>query len=356
MHAQDDSQRLREQVVAAQRDGQRLRIVGHGSKAHLVPGFDAAEHMLSTVEHVGIEDYVPDELVLRVRAGTPLVDLKRLLAQQGQELAFDPPTFGGRGTVGGAVASALAGPARPWRGGVRDAVLGVELINGLGQRLRFGGEVMKNVAGYDVSRLQAGAWGTLGLLLSVSLRLHPIATVDKTLHVELQAADDAYAVLGDLSRRSLPLAGLSYDPASPRQLALRLAGPPHVIGNAAGVGRDVTGLAAGMWQRLRDEEHAAFARGPQPLWRVSLPWGAPALRAGNTRLVDWGGAQRWVDCAEPQMLLREVEHLGGFARPYPSSDPLTAARAEATALSARLRTAFDPQLIFNRSIGPCDAD
>src|SRR5262249_13986947 len=152
--------------------GEPLAICGRGSKAFLVN--EVGGRMLAIGDHSGVVDHRHDELVVTARSGTPLVELKRVLAAQQQMLAFDPPTFAGDGSVGGAVAVGLSGPSRPWYGSLRDAVLGVTVINGLGQRLRFGGSVMKNVAGYDVSRLMVGAFGTLGVLLDVSIKVLPM--------------------------------------------------------------------------------------------------------------------------------------------------------------------------------------
>ena len=170
----DLSEAFLQAVANARADGQRLSIVGSGSKSALTGDANSAEaRLLSTVEHRGIVDYRPDELVVTVRTGTPLRELNQTLAREGQMLGCEPPEFRGLGTVGGVVAAGLAGPGRVWRGGVRDTVLGVEMINGQAERLRFGGQVMKNVAGFDISRLQAGAFGMLGLLLEVSLKVLP---------------------------------------------------------------------------------------------------------------------------------------------------------------------------------------
>ena len=164
---------LAEAVRAAHADGQALRVVGSGSKGVAAR---AGEALLSVGEHTGIESYRPEELVVTVRAGTPLKELVAALSRNDQMVGFDPPRLRGSGTIGGAVAAGWCGPSAPWWGRLRDAVLGVEIINGLGEHLRFGGQVIKNVAGYDLSRLMAGSWGTLAVIVAVSLRVHPRPT------------------------------------------------------------------------------------------------------------------------------------------------------------------------------------
>ncbi|MFW6094392.1 MAG: glycolate oxidase subunit GlcE, partial [Pseudomonadota bacterium] len=190
MHAGDRTDALCDEVRRAREAGEAVRITGAGSKGFLCRGHPqrgGAVRELDVGGHRGIVDYRPEELVLTARAGTPLAEIAGVLAESGQALPFEPPRFQGRGTLGGAVACGLSGPGRPWRGAVRDAVLGVEMVNGLGEHLRFGGQVMKNVAGYDVSRLQTGAFGTLGVLLAVSVRVMPVPAAEETRVFELDA-------------------------------------------------------------------------------------------------------------------------------------------------------------------------
>ncbi len=365
----DDSQQLLTQVQAALAAQRKLRITGSGSKAHLVPASGPSEQLLSVAEHRGVETYIPDELVITVRAGTAIADVQRLLERNQQTLAWDPPRLGGRGSIGGAIASGLAGPARPWAGGVRDAVLGVEIINGLGERLRFGGQVMKNVAGYDISRLQAGAWGTLGILLSVSLRVAPVAMADKTLHIPLAKQADPCVVAGELAQRNLPLAGISFDSDVPDYLSVRLAGPPHAVARACELGSAAGSLAADLWSQLRDQTHPIFSSGLSgggptvedaggSLWRVVLPLGTPALESLLSEsaqhpvrtLVEWGGALRWVRTVAPEALVAAVQRAGGHLRRYPDGDPLLGTPEHE--FVPRLRQAFDPHQVFNQTVGP----
>lgn len=347
----NDALRLQDVVSAACARQQPLRVVGQASKAQWLPPVNDNAQLLSVSEHVGIQHYAPDELVVTVRAGTPLAQLRTLLAAQQQMLAFDPPEFGQLGSVGGAVATGLAGPARPWRGGVRDAVLGVELLNGKGEQLNFGGQVMKNVAGYDLSRLQVGACGTLGVLLSVSLRLAPIPMVEATHRTALASTDDPYGWLRRFALGTLPVTALSFEPNLPdAPCYVRLSGPAAVVA-AAGVDLGPRINDANLyWQSLRDQEHDFFATTDQ-LWRVSLPFGTADLGLPHPTLVEWGGALRWVQLPlehNPQELLARVKKLGGHCRPFGSGQglgPVVPAAGQATL--QRLQAAFDPQHILN---------
>lgn len=350
----NDAPRLQEMVVQACAEQQPLRVVGQASKARWLPPMSDAAQMLSVSEHTGIDHYAPDELVVTVRAGTPLAQLRTVLAAQQQMLAFDPPEFDQLGTVGGAVATGLAGPARPWRGGVRDAVLGVELLNGMGERLNFGGQVMKNVAGYDLSRLQVGACGTLGVLLSVSLRLAPMPMVEATHRTSLACEADAYAWLRRFAVGSLPVTALSFEPSLPdAPCYVRLSGPAAVVAAASvDLGPRISD-AEFYWHSLRDQKHEFFGRSEQAeqLWRVSLPFGAADLGLPYATLVEWGGALRWVQLPhehDPRELLARVNTLGGHARRFGAGQGLgPIVPAAGQAVLQRLQTAFDSQHILN---------
>lgn len=347
----NDAQRLQDTVRKAFADKQALRLVGHASKARWLPGLSKSAQMLSLSEHVGVEQYAPDELVVTVRAGTPLSQLRSILAAQHQMLAFDPPEFDRRGTVGGAVASGIAGPGRPWQGGARDAVLGVELINGMGERLQFGGQVMKNVAGYDLSRLQVGACGTLGVLLSVSLRLAPMPVVEATHKTFLADEDDPYAWLRRYAGGQLPVTALSFEPNEPgAPCFVRFSGPAAVVAAAsAGMGARVSD-ADFHWRAMRDLLHPFFHTDAQ-LWRISLPLGAPDLGLPYPTLVDWGGLLRWIQLPEdrdPRELRARVQTLGGHCRRFDSGQGISPVIPSAgQALVRRLQEAFDSQRILN---------
>ena len=222
-------QQLVEQVSAARRAGNTLRIRGGDSKAQIIGRDCEADTELAVAGYQGVSDYQPRELVLSARAGSCISDLQALLAKEGQTLPFDPPPFAGRATLGGTLACNVSGPGRPWLGSVRDAVLGVQLINGEGQLLEFGGKVMKNVAGYDVSRLQAGALGTLGVITQVHLKVLPLPECSLTLAYET-SADDALRQMAEKTRLPKPLTGACWLDG---HLYLRLAGARQAVQHTA---------------------------------------------------------------------------------------------------------------------------
>ncbi len=349
MREKDDSERLLHLVQDALARQQPLALLGSGSKHFLGPPGRGGT-LLSVSEHSGVIDYAPSELMLRARAGTALTAITQLLDAQGQMLPFEPPQFGGQGTLGGALATGLAGPGRPWRGSVRDAVLGVEIINGLGQRLQFGGQVMKNVAGFDVSRLMAGAFGTLGLVLSLSVRLVPKPETELTRVFQLSPAQaqDWHLHLG---RQPEPVTASCYDGEN---LYLRLSGSLAAVAAAASrLGGSEDPEQGAIWQQLRDQRHPALSQGP--LWRCLLPVDAPDPWPGRY-LVEWGGRQRWLQAALPgPALMARCQELGGHASLFRAgSDELPLpqqyqAQPDPVSLhyQQQIKLAFDPQGIFN---------
>jgi glycolate oxidase FAD binding subunit len=348
----DLGEALKDSVLRAFAAGEPLAIVGSGSKAFLSPSVyrGIALPVLATREHAGIVDYRPEELVVTARAGTPLVALEHALAEAGQMLPFEPPRFGGGGTLGGAVACGLSGPARPWRGAVRDAVLGVELVNGRGERLQFGGQVMKNVAGYDLSRLQAGAFGTLGVLLSVSLKVLPRPPLEVTRTFVL----DGPAALQQVrrwARQPWPLSAAAWTAGV---LRVRLSGAPAAVDRAV---RELGGDAeegADFWDGLRDHALPFFGTGAA-VWRATLP---PASeRPLDGCLVNWAGAERWWEETGgrgAEAWRREVEAAGGSAWRFDATYGITALTGSrgARRYLARLREAFDPRGVLNPHLVP----
>ena len=348
----DRTAELTERIREARERQGKLAIFGSRSKSWCLA--DAEGELLAVTGHSGVVDYRPEELVLTVRAGTPLAELTELLAGHGQYLPFEPPLVGGGGTLGGAVASGFAGPGRPWRGSVRDAVLGVEMLNGLGERLVFGGQVMKNVAGYDLSRLQAGACGTLGLLLSVSLRLLPLPEVEETRVLECSAAEGQEMVRG-WARSSLPVTATCH---GDRRLHFRLSGPASPVRRAAaGLGGERGDDS--IWNDLRDRALSCFERRPgRVLWEVVCPPAAPLPPAeGQGRneqdeqcVIEWAGARRWWSTHLPD---DEVQS-------YAAGIDGRALRAYAGpvldgGISSRLKRAFDPDNVLNPGIVNADA-
>ena len=342
----DRTERLRERSAAAAADGTPLAVAGGGTKEFL--GRITQAERFDVSGHRGIVSYEPTELVLSARGGTPLAEVTAALAERGQMLAFEPPSFGEGATIGGTIATGLSGPARPYAGAARDFVLGTRVLNGRGEVLRFGGEVMKNVAGYDVSRLMTGACGTLGVLLDVSLKVLPRPAVSRTLAFDVTAAE-AIERCNAWAARPLPVTGACHDG---ERLRVRLAGTGGGVAAAAGAlgGETVDGGA--FWTALREHTLAFFTRTGAPLWRVSVPPGAALAAPEGDLLVDWGGALRWLRTGAPAAEVRAAaERAGGHATLFRGGDrtgevfhPLQPAVRK---LHERLKAAFDPAGIFN---------
>lgn len=346
MAESDLSQELQARVVDAHRRGEPLRIVGSGSKSFLGP--PGAGELLRVAEHSGIISYEPKELVITARAGTRLRDVEAALAEHNQMLAFEPPYFGADATLGGTVACNLSGPRRPYAGAARDFVLGVRLINGHGERLRFGGEVMKNVAGYDLSRLMAGAYGTLGVLLDVTLKVLPRPRNTCTI-MQQRNTEDAIRTMNRWAGEPVPLSACAYDGDV---LYARLEGHASAVHAAhAQMGGELL-EDADFWKTLNEQRHGFF-QDQRPLWRVASAPAAPSLGMPGKFFLDWGGALRWFKSDAPGEAVRDAaRRAGGHAMLFrgnadnPSAfEPLTPALAT---LHRRIKTAFDPAGILNR--------
>ncbi|MCY4013716.1 MAG: glycolate oxidase subunit GlcE [Gammaproteobacteria bacterium] len=335
----DSAEELVAMVADCRVAERRIAIMGHGSKPRRVAwGHETGVEELSTRAHSGILEYRPEELVITAQSGTPLAELADAVAAQGQLLPFDPPRFGGEGTLGGAIASGLSGPARPWRGSIHDAVLGVELINGLGERLRFGGSVMKNVAGYDVSRLVVGSLGSLGVVLSASVRVLPAPAAEETVCTRCSASE-ADVRVRCWARRPLPITGTCYVDGT---LSIRLSGGPAAIEPAkVDIAVDESG-DAGIWEAVRDRAHPFFGRN-DVITRLSLPRGARF--DDDDALIEWGGTQAWI-AGEPRSLAANVyaetfrRDGDGWTTSRPPVDGTVAKYVE------RVRHAFDPDGVF----------
>ena len=327
-----------------------LRLRGGGSKDFY--GGPLAGEVLDTRGHSGIVGYEPTELVITARAGTPLAEIESALATRRQVLACEPPHFGAA-TLGGAVAAGLSGPRRAVAGSLRDYVLGVKLMDGEGRELNFGGQVMKNVAGFDVSRLVAGSLGTLGLILEVSLKVMPQPVAQATLRFEMPQ-DKALDALNGWGGQPVPLAASCWQDGV---LTLRLSGAQAAVTAACeklGGERIAEPEAASFWDSLREQTTAFFA-GDAPLWRLSLPSVAPPLDLPGAQLIEWGGAQRWLRGAVDVTQLRETAaRAGGHATLFRGGHmeqrtggvfaPLSPALME---VHRRLKQSFDPYGVFN---------
>ncbi|MBL0421310.1 glycolate oxidase subunit GlcE [Ramlibacter sp. AW1] len=333
-----------------------LRLRGGGSKDFYGEP-DTPGELLSTRGLSGVIAYEPSELVVTVGAGTPLAELEALLAAHGQCLPFEPPHFGGAATVGGMVASGLSGPARASVGSVRDYVLGLKLVNGRGEMLVFGGQVMKNVAGYDVSRLMAGALGTLGLITEVSLKVLPVAPAETTLRFEMKQAQ-ALEQLHRWGGQPLPLNASAWvEDQGVSVLYLRLRGARAAVESACRtLGGERQDEVADDWRGDRDLGLPWFSERPDhDLWRLWVPQTAPPLSLPDTPYVNWHGGQRWVRAApDAGPALREAARaVGGSATLFRASSPHgRAPRFDPPAppldrIHRRLKHEFDPAGIFN---------
>ncbi|MFL9813537.1 glycolate oxidase subunit GlcE [Stutzerimonas sp. VN223-3] len=339
----DASEHLLEQVNQALANNTPLRIQGGGSKAFL--GRPVEGELLDTRTHRGIVSYDPTELVITARAGTPLAELEAALDEAGQMLPCEPPHFTDGATVGGMIAAGLSGPRRPWSGSVRDFVLGSRVITGHGKHLRFGGEVMKNVAGYDLSRLMAGSFGCLGVLTEVSLKVLPKPRLCRNLRVEM-SADHALLKLAEWGQQPVPITAASHDGQA---LHLRLEGGEGSV-NAACDRIGGEALDSRYWNDLREQRLSFFADA-RPLWRLSLPTNTPVLALPGEQLIDWAGAQRWLKSdADAQTIRAIASEVGGHAICFTAgatASPFQPLGEPLLRYHRQLKTQLDPQGIFN---------
>ena len=343
--ARDSTSSLVEQVREASARRVPLRIVGGDTKRFY--GRATEGLALETRGHSGVLRHDPAELVLTARAGTPLAEIETALASKGQRLPFEPPHFGPGATLGGTVACGLSGPARAWTGPLRDFVLGVRVLTGDGRVLRFGGEVMKNVAGYDVARLMAGSLGILGVLLDVSLKVLPLPAAARTLAFEL---DEAVALtrLADLARSALPLSAGSWIDG---RAYLRFEGSDATLDDIERrIGGEAVDDAGVFWKGLREQTHPFFA-GDVPLWRCTVPPLAPRLSLEGTPLIEWNGLQRWYRCPPGVTAFEAAATVGGhatlFRYPPANVDVFSPLPTVMLRLHRALKREFDPAGILN---------
>jgi len=342
---------FRTAVEQATRDQIPLQIVGSGSKHWY--GEAPRGELLDTRGHAGIVAYDPAELVITARCGTPLAEIEATLAEQNQMLAFEPPHFGPGATLGGCVAAGLSGPRRQAAGALRDFILGVQLLDGHGRELNFGGQVMKNVAGYDVARLLPGSLGTLGLILEVSLKVLPKPFAEATLRFELDEAE-ALSRLNQWGGQPLPISASAWQDGV---LHLRLSGAEAAVAGAwdkLGGERLLDADCATLWQGLREQTAPFFADRVEssPLWRLALPSTVQPVALPGTQLIEWGGGQRWWRSDAPAEQVRTLaEQLGGHATLWRGGDRavgvFTPLAAPLLQIQRRLKAAFDPAGVFN---------
>ncbi|MES9935311.1 MAG: glycolate oxidase subunit GlcE [Sedimenticola sp.] len=343
----DMEKALQEQVTTAAADGTPLNISGGNTKSFL--GRNPQGSPLDVTGHTGILSYEPKELVITARCGTPLTEIEDTLREQGQMLAFEPPHFGQGATLGGTIAAGLSGPRRPYTGSARDFVLGTRILNGRGDILRFGGEVMKNVAGYDISRLMTGAMGTLGIILDVSLKVLPIPAKEITL-LQSRSHEDALQAVNKWSDRPIPLSASCSDG---ERLYIRLSGTATAVSSAREIiGGEVMEDGNSFWtNRIREQKHAFFNDG-SPLWRVSIPASTPFEKLPGKCLIDWGGGLRWLKTdLDHQSIQETATAAGGHATLFRGSNRqgnvYQALPKPIMTIQQNLKRAFDPQGLLN---------
>jgi glycolate oxidase FAD binding subunit len=340
----DDLLATIQQALAEQRP---LRLRGAGSKDFY--GGMLAGDVLELGAYRGIVAYEPTELYITARCGTPLAEIEAELAANNQMLAFEPPHFSGA-TLGGCVAAGLSGPRRQQAGAVRDFVLGVKLIDGRGQLLNFGGQVMKNVAGYDVSRLLAGSLGTLGVLAEITLKVLPKPVAEETLRFACNQAE-ALRLLNEWAGQPLPIsASFWFDGV----LTLRLSGAQAAVAAAQRkLGGERVSEAAGFWVSVREQQHPAFVA--PVVWRLALPATAPVLALPASVALEWAGGQRWLQGdLDPAEVRAVAAQAGGHAVLFRAPESLRCLEGAFSSLSPallalhrRLKKTFDPQGRFN---------
>lgn len=347
MSEHDQAEHLAQRITEAAQAGAPLRLHGADTRAFL--GRETTGTPLDLSGHRGIVNYEPTELILTARAGTPLDEIEAALAEQGQMMPFEPPRFGQGTTLGGAIATGLSGPRRPWAGAARDLVLGTRVINGKGEYMRFGGEVMKNVAGYDVSRLVTGSYGTLGAILEVSMKVLPLPEAEAALTLDM-TEDEGFRAVETAYRDGVPVSGAAHDG---RSLHVRLSGTRLAVdAGLQRLGGDRDDDPAAFWQALRDHHLTFFTADGPPLWRLSVPMlrGTPELP--GERLADWNGQLHWVRTDAPAAdVFREAARLGGHAALFRGGEgndevfqPLP---APVRRLHEQVKAAFDPNGILN---------
>lgn len=361
---------LAETLRDAAARGRPLCVRGGGTKDFYGNALQGEPFNISAYH--GVVEYEPTELVITARAGTPLAEIEQTMREKGQMLAFEPPHFGnlspspqaplqesegrfeqlipqtGTATLGGCIAAGLSGPRRPYAGAVRDLVLGVRMLDGRGTDLRFGGKVMKNVAGYDVSRLMAGSLGTLGVLLEVSLKALPLPVAEVTLAREHSQAE-AIALMNEWAGKPLPLSATCH---AGNRLYVRLSGAAAAVRAAReAIGGEEIADGTAFWESVREQTHEFF-HGPLPLWRLSIRSTTPPLNLTGQQLAEWGGALRWLKSDADAQTVRDAAAFGGGhatlfradAKPAGAFHPLSPALAR---IHRRLKSTFDPAGILN---------
>ena len=354
MTPQNFEQDLLERVKQASANQMPLNIEGGGTK-HFLGLRNSSAETVSMLHYQGVIEYEPSELVITVRSGTRLTIIQTLLAENGQILPFEPPLFGADSTIGGVIASGLSGPARPFWGSVRDNLLGCKVLTGNAEILQFGGKVIKNVAGYDITRLMSGSMGSLGILLEVSIKVLPKPRCEVTLSMASNY-HEAIDIMCARSCKPLPLSAMCYDGDA---IIMRLSGNKEAVADArAKIAGEELEHGTTFWQELNNQAHYFFedsVTGKIPLWRLSMAPATLPLDIQGTSFLDWGGGLRWLSSFEsPQKIRAAVAGEGGHATLFRAGglDPATPVfhplAAPLLTYQQRTKSAFDPQKILNR--------
>ncbi|MEE9327775.1 MAG: glycolate oxidase subunit GlcE [Cocleimonas sp.] len=344
----DISTTLQKQVQDAVNNKQPLFI--HAGKSKLFYGNEVIGKPLDISKHTGVISYEPTELCITVRAGTRISELQKLLAEQQQILPFEPPIYSKNATIGGAIAAGISGPRRAYTGSIRDAILGVQMINGNAEIVNFGGQVMKNVAGYDLSRLMVRSQGILGVILSVSLRLLPKPSHDLTIRFDANQ-QQSLDFFQELRSKQHPItATVWFD----QQAYIRLSGSTETLENSQQqIKGEILSDAKDFWREIRDQQHHFFGRTDKPLWRISLPPGSSQIsRIDDNILIEWGGAQRWVNSNMPANIIQSIaKSRDGFATLFrgdlPETPHFPKLEEPLLHLYKQLKNKMDPHGIFN---------
>ena len=336
-------------TAATATKGGKLAIAGSGSKSFCSPATNG--DVIDTRGHAGIVEYEPNELVIVVRCGTRIAEVEKAMAEAGQMLAFEPPHFGENATIGGMVATGLSGPRRPYSGALRDFVLGCKVLDGKGDHLSFGGKVMKNVAGFDVSRLLTGSYGTLGVITEASFKCLPLPKAQQTRVFELDA-NTAIERMNRWYAEAHPITATTWVAG---KLYVRLAGAePAVRSAAANLGGELLASDAAWWRDWREQKHGFFA-GDAPLLRIACKSTAPwhALANNAQQAIDWGGAQRWLRCSTTELVeVRKWAMANGgsacaFRGATSDGDRIEALQPALATVQAKIKASFDPYNIFS---------
>lgn len=348
MQDNDITELLQQQVTTASQHKQAVNIIGGNSKLFYgnSPQIDNQLESINTAEHTGIVDYEPSELYITARSGTPLKNLEKILAEKQQMLPFEPASFTDTATIGGTVACGISGPRRPFSGACRDSILGVDIINGLGESLSFGGHVMKNVAGYDVSRGMCGSLGTLGLITQVSLKVIPKPDIESTVVIATNFTD-ACQILSELRKMTLPMSA-NYFADEHLYLRINLSVAELKTFNQqyhAKIHHDPE-----FWDDVKDHRNNFFLQ-DTPLWRCSLPMSSPALELSGDMVAEWNAGLHWYKTHESDERVRQLcQRAGGHAQLFSQKHEhafFSQPAANIFDLHKRIKAAFDPHAIFN---------